>query len=171
MWHKNIRAQNFLIFTFSLIGIMGSVYAFTLNSDISFEERDQIKTEVFTILVNYITHHTESNIDYIFLGISGSDPSPELLDIFHNHKPTVEPISSSEITFGFTAPVVHKSDLNKRGIQIDLEILDKEPSGYVKVLTSLYQNKVTSASYEYTLAKRDGIYRVISVKRPERIYF
>ncbi len=171
MWYKNIRAQNFLILAFSSIGIVGSVYVFTLKSEISFEERHQIETEVFSILVNYITNHPETNIDYIFLGISGSDPSPEILDTFLNHRPTVEPISSSKITFGFTAPVVYKSDLNKRGIQIDLEILDKEPSGYVKVLISLYQNKVVSAFYEYTLAKSDGIYRVISVKRPERIYF
>lgn len=171
MWYKNIIAQNFLIFAFSLIGIVGSIYVFTQKSEISFEESHQIETEVFSIFVDYITHHPETNIDYIFLGSSGSDPSPEILDTFYNHSPAVEPISSSKITFGFIAPVVHKSDLNKRGIQIDLKIQDKEPSGYVKVLITLYQNKVTSASYEYTLAKSDGIYRIISVNRPESIYF
>lgn len=171
MWYKNIRAQNFLILAFSLVGIMGSVHVFTLKSEISLEERHQIETEVFTILVDYITYHPETDIDYIFLGISGSDPSHEILDAFHNHTPTVKPISSSEITYGFTAPVVSTSDLNKRGIQIDLEILDKEPSGYVRVLSSLYRNRISSATYEYTFAKSDGVYRVVSVKRPERITF
>lgn len=171
MWYKNVRAQNFLILAFSLVGIMGSVYVFNLKSEISFEERRQIETEVFSSLVDYLTYHPEINIDYIFLGISGSDPSPKILDNFHDHRPTVEPISSSKITFGFSAPVVHKSDPSKRGIQIDLAILDKEPNGHVKVQTSLYQDIAASATYEYTLDKNDGIYRVISVKRPERIHF
>ncbi len=171
MWYKNIKAQNFLILALSSIGIMGSIYAVTLKSAINVEERHQIETEVFTMLVNYITNHPKINLDYIFLGVSGSDPSPEIFNTYHNHRPTVKPISSSQVTFGFTAPVVYKSDLTKRGIQIDLEILDKEPSGYVKVLSSLYQNKVTSASYEYTLARSEGIYRIISVNRIERFLF
>lgn len=166
MWHKNIRAQNFLILVFSLIGIVGSVHVLALKSEISLDERHQIETEVFTKLVNYISNYPDLNIDYIFLGISGSDPASEILDTFHNNIPTVEPITSSIITIGLSAPVVHKSDQNKRGIQIDLEIVDKEPSGYVKVLTSLYQHKLDSITYEYKLAKSDGIYRVISVKRP-----
>jgi len=171
MWYKNIRAQNFLILALSSIGIMSSIYVVTLKSAINFEESHQIETEVFTYLVNYISNHPEIHLDYIFLGVSGSDPSPEIVNTFHNHSPMIEPISSSEVTFGFTAPVVHKSDLTKRGMQIDLEILNKEPSGYVKVLTSLYQNRITSASYEYTLAKSEGVYRIISVKRPDRFLF
>lgn len=166
MWHKNIRAQNFLILAFSFIGIVGSVHVFTLNSELSTEERNQIETEIFSLLVNYISNYPNINIDYIFLGISGADPAPEIFDIFQNNIPTVEPISSSIITIGLTAPVVHKSDVNKRGMQIDVEIRDKEPSEYVKVLTSLYQHKLDSISYEYTLAKSHGVYRVISVKMP-----
>lgn len=172
MWYKNIRAQIFLIFVFSTLGITGSVYAFSLKTDISFEERHHIEKEVFSILVDYITIHTETNVDYIFLGISGKDPSAEILDAFDSHRrPAVEPISSSIITYGFTAPVVHKSDPSKRGIQIDLEILDREPGGFVKVQASLYQNKVASAPYEYTLAKSDGLFRVVSVRRPEGTHF
>lgn len=166
MWHKNIKAQNFLILAFSLIGIVGSVHVLTLRPEISLDEKHQIETEVFSLLVNYISNYPGINIDYIFLGVSGSDPSSEIFDAFYNNIPTVEPISSSIITIGLTAPVVHKSDVNKRGMQIDLEYLDKEPSGYVKVLASLYQHKLDSISYEYTLAKRDGIYRVISVITP-----
>jgi hypothetical protein len=166
MWYKNIRAQNILILAFSLIGIVGSIHVFTIKSDISIEERHQIETEVFSLLVNYITSYPEINYDYIFLGISGSDPAPEIMDTFHDYIPTVEPISSSIITIGLTAPVVHKSDPNKRGMQIDLDFLDKEPSGYVKVLASLYQHKLDSITYEYTLAKSGGIYRVISVRTP-----
>ena len=171
MWYKNIRAQNFLILAFSLFGIVGSAYVFNLKSELSFEERRQIETEIFSILVDYLTSYPKTNIDYIFISISGSDPSLEILNNFHDRKLTVEPISSSKIMFGFSAPVVHKSDISKRGIQIDLKILNKEPSGHVKVLTSFYQDKETKETYEYTLFKNDGIYRVNSVKRPERILF
>ncbi len=171
MWYKNVRAQNFLILALSLVGIMGSVYVFNLTSKISLEEKRQIESEVFSSLVEYLTHHPETNIDYIFLGISGSDPSQEIFNNFKDHVPAVEPISSSRISFGFASPVVHTSDATKRGIQIDLKILDKEPSGYVKVLTSLYQDIATSGRYEYTLDEKEDAYRVIRVRHPERIDF
>lgn len=171
MWYKNVKAQNLLILAFSLVGIVCSVYFFNLKSDLSLEEKRQIETTVLSTLVDYLTHHPQVDTDYFFIGISGSDPSPKILNVFNNHKPAVEPISSSKMTYGFTAPVVHKSDLTKRGITIDLEILDKEPNGTVKVLTSLYQDRASSARYEFTLDKFDGVYRIISSKYPDRSTF
>lgn len=171
MWYKNIRAQNFLILALSLVGIVGSVYVFNLKSNISFEEQRQIETAVFTGLVDYLTYHPQADFDYFFLGISGSDPSPGILDDFENHRPMIEPISSSRISFGFSAPVVHKSELTKRGIQIDLETLDREPNGHVNVRASLYQDRASSATYIYTLTEYDDKFRVISVKRPDRNIF
>lgn len=171
MWYKNVKAQNLLILAFSLIGIISSVYFFSLKSDLSHEERHQIETTVFSVFVNYLSHHPQVETDYLFIGISGSDPSPGTLHKFKDHKPTVEPLSSSTKSFGFTAPVVYKSDITKRGITIDLQILDKEPNGNVKVLVSLYQDRASSAKYEYTLDKFDGVYQIISVKYPERSAF
>jgi len=166
MWHRNIKAQNFLILIFSFLGIAGSVYALNLKTDISPEERHQIETEVFSILVDYLTIHPQIETDYIFLGISGSDPSPKILDTFHGNSPAVEPISSSVIAYGFSAPVIHKTDPEKRGIQVDLHIPVIEPNGDVIVLASLYQDKAALDAYEYKLNKMGGIYRVVSVKRP-----
>lgn len=171
MWYKNVRAQNFLILALSFVGIVGSVYVFNIRSEISLEERHQIETEVFSSLVEYLSHHPELDVDYIFLGTSGSDPSPEILYKYKNHIPAVEPISSSRVSFGFAAPVIHTSDRTKRGIQIDLEILEKNASGYVNVLTSLYLDAASSGRYEYTLDKHDGAYQVVSVKHPERVNF
>ncbi len=171
MWYKNIKAQNLLILAFSLVGIACSVYFFSLKSKISLEERHQIETTIFSILVETLTNHSQVEADYFFIGISGSDPSPGILRSFHDHKPAVEPLSSSTKTFGFTAPVVHKSDLTKRGIRIELELLDKKPNGNVKVITSLYQDRASSARYEFTLDKFDGVYRVISSKYPDRSAF
>lgn len=171
MWYKNVRAQNFLILAFSLAGIMSSVYVFNLKWELSLEDRHQIETEVFSGLVDYLTYHPQVDIDYFFLGISGSDPSPGILNDFKDHIPAVEPISSSEVTYGFSAPVVHKSELTKRGIQINLKILGREANGHVKVLTTIYQDKASSGNYEYTLDKKDGGYRVISVRRPDQTIF
>lgn len=171
MWYKNVRAQNLLILTFSLVGIVGSVYVSNLKYSLSLEETRQIETTVLSMIVDYLTHHPEVNTDYLFICISGADPSPEILNRFEDSKPVVEPLSSSKKTFGFTAPIVHKSDLTKRGITIDLEILDNERSVNVKVLVFLYQDKVSSARYEYTLDKFNGVYKVVSVKYPRRSTF
>ena len=171
MWYKNIRAQNFLILAFSLVGIMGTVYVFNLKFELSSDERHQIEASVFSSLVNYLTYHPKVETDYLFLGTAGSDPSPEILDRFNNHIPPVLPISSSRKSFGFSAPVVHKSDQNKRGISIDLESLNRESNGYVNVLISIYQDRATSATYQYILDKKDGTYQVITVKHPEHFNF
>lgn len=171
MWYKNVKAQNLLILAFSFVGIVGSIYVFNLKTDVSLEERHQIETMVLSLLVDYLGSHPEVETDYFFIGISGSDPSPETLNNFDDHQPAVEPLSSSIKTFGFTAPVVHKSDHSKRGITIDLEILDKESNGNVKVLVSLYQDRASSARYEFTLDKFDGVYQIISSKYPERSIF
>lgn len=171
MWYKNVRAQNLLILAFSFIGLMGSVYVFNLKLGINQEDRRQIETAVFTSMVDYLTFHPKTDFDYIFLGVSGSDPSPEVFDNFRDQRPTVEPISSSKVTFGFSAPVVHKSDVTKRGIQINLESLDREANGDVKVRMALYQDRAASAQYLYILNKFQGRYRVITVTFPDRPIF
>lgn len=171
MWYKNIKAQNFLILTLSLVGIIGSVLFFNLRLEISSEEREQVETQVFSNLVNYLSGHPETDLNYIFLGISRSDPSPKILAAFKDNTPAVEPISSSRVSFGFEAPVLHASDHTKHGIQIDLKVLPKEPNGNVKVSASLYQDKITRGNYEYTLDKKNGEYKIIRVKRPEQISF
>lgn len=171
MWYKNIRAQNFLILAFSLVGIIGSAYVFNLWWEMSSEERHQIESVVFSSLVDYLTFHPKVETDYLFIGTAGSDPSPKILDGFKNHILNVEPISSSRKSFGFSAPIVHKTDLTKRGISINLESLDKEANGSVKVLISLYQDRAASAKYQYVLDKRDGAYKVITVKLPDRFNF
>lgn len=171
MWYKNVRAQNILILALSFLGLMGSVYVFNLKLEINQDDRRQIETAVFTSLVDYLTYHPKTDFDYLFLGVSGSDPSPEILDKFQDHRPTVEPISSSKITFGFSAPVVHKSDLTQRGIQIDLESLDREANGNVIVRTALYQDRVVSATYLYILKKFQGRYRVVTVTFPDSPIF
>lgn len=171
MWYKNVRAQNLLILALSLIGLMGSVYVFNLKLEINQEDRRQIESAVFKSLVDYLTYHPKTDFDYIFLGVSGSDPSVEILNKFQDHRPTVEPISTSRKSFGFSAPVVHKSDATKRGIQIDLENLDRESNGDVTVRTALYQDKAASATYLFILSKHNGIYRVNHVKFPDRPIF
>lgn len=171
MWYKNVRAQNLLILAFSFLGLIGSVYVFNLQLGINQEDQRQIESAVFTSLVDYLTYHPKTNFDYIFLGVSGSDPSPEVLDKFQDHRPTVEPITSSIITFGFSAPVVHKSDATQRGIQIDLENLDREANGDVTVRTALYQDKAASATYLFILSKHNGVYRVNHVTFPDRPIF
>lgn len=171
MWYKNIRAQNLLILTFSFIGLMGSVYVFNLNWELSLEEKNQIETTVFSSLVEYLTYHPKVDTDYIFLGSSGSDPSPAVLEDFQNHVPAVEPISSSKITYGFSAPAVLKSDATKQGIQIDLEILARDANGDVKVRTALYQDRAATATYLFTLSKLNGMYRVNHVTFPDQKIF
>jgi len=171
MWYKNVRAQNFLILAFSLAGIIGSAYLFSLRWEMSSQERHQIKTEVFSSVVDYLTFHPNVNTNYLFIGTSGSDPSTDILNGFKKHVPPVEPISSSRKSFGFSAPLVHKTDVNKRGISINLESLEKEANGRVKVLISIYQDRAASAKYQYILDKRDGMYRVIQVTFPNQAMF
>ena len=171
MWYKNIKAQNFLILALSLAGIVGSVYVFGLKSELSAVEERQIETTVLSVLVDYLSNHPEVEADYLFVGVSGSDPSTGILSDFTDHQPAVEPLSSSTKSFGFTAPVVHKSDITKRGITIDMQLLDKEPNGNVKVLVSIYQDRASSSTYEFTLDKFDEKYQIISSKYPERTQF
>jgi len=75
------------------------------------------------------------------------------------------------VTFGFSAPVVHKSDIAKRGIQINVENLHREANGDVNVRISIYQDKAASATYLYNLNKIDGAYRVVTVTFPDRPVF
>lgn len=171
MWYKNIKAQNFLILALSVTGILGSVYVFGLKWDLSAEEKQQIESTVLSIMVEYLSNHPQLETDYLFVGISGADPAPDILNGFDGRNPAVEPISSSKKTFGFTAPVVHKSDVTKRGITINLEIMNNESDGKVKVYTFLYQDRASSSSYVFTLDKFDGKYQVISSKFPERSDF
>lgn len=171
MWYKNIKAQNFLILALSLAGIVGSVYVFGLKWDLSAEEKQQIETSVLSIMVDYLSNHPQVETDYLFIGISGADPSPDIVRGFAGRDPVVAPISSSKKTFGFSAPVVHKSDVTKRGISINLEIMDNESDGKVKVYTFLYQDRASSSSYVFTLDKFDGKYQIISSKYPERSDF
>jgi hypothetical protein len=171
MWYKNVRAQNLLILAFSFIGLMGSVYVFNLKLEINQEDRRQIETTVFRSMVDYLTFHPKTDFDYIFLGVSGSDPSPEVLNNFQDHRPRVEPISSSKVTFGFSAPVIHKSDATQRGIQIDLESLDRDANGDIKVRMSLYQDRAASATYVYILNEFQGRYRVVTVAFPDSPIF
>lgn len=171
MWYKNVRAQNILILALSFIGLIGSVYVFTLNWELSTKERNQIEEEVFSSLVDYLTYHPKVEIDYLFIGTSGSDPSPDILNSFKNHIPTVDPISSSRKSFGFSAPVVHKADVNKRGIQINLESLKRESNGDVNVRTVIYKDRAASATYIFTLRKYDGVYRVNHVTFPDQGIF
>ena len=49
MWYKNVRAQNLLILAFSFIGLMGSVYVFSLNWELSLDEKRQIEATVFKV--------------------------------------------------------------------------------------------------------------------------
>ncbi|MDZ7720198.1 MAG: hypothetical protein U5K72_15390 [Balneolaceae bacterium] len=137
----------------------------------STEERHQIESEVFSSLVDYLTYHPKVNPDYLFIGTFGSDPSPEILNGFKNHIPTVEPISSSEVTYGFSAPVVHKSELHKRGISINLESIERQANGYVNALISIYQDRAASAKYQYILDKRNEAYQIITVKHPDHSIF
>lgn len=167
MWYKNIKAQNVLILVLALSGIAGSVYVFNLSTQLSPDEEREIESRVLTVLVDYLTHHAKVDTDLFFIGISGSDPSSELLNSFADHDPAVKPISLSMKTFGFTAPVVLKTDLSKRGMQIDLHILERKPNGNVDVLVTIYQDRASSARYEFTLDRFDGAYRIISSKYPE----
>ncbi|MCG2589714.1 hypothetical protein [Rhodohalobacter sulfatireducens] len=171
MWYKNVRAQNILILALSFIGLMGSVYVFNLNWELSTKERNQIEVEVFSSLVDYLTYHPKVEIDYLFIGTTGKDPSPEILNKFEDHISNVGPISSSRKSFGFSAPVVHKEDVNKRGIQINLESLERESNGDVNVRTVIYQDRAASATYVFTLSKYDGVYRVNHVSFPDRGIF
>lgn len=164
MWYKNLRAQNFLIILFSVVGLASTFYLVNLNPELNLEARLQIEKSVFSHLVNYITDHPDETPDYFFVSVSDSDPSPRVLNYFQGNIPIVEPISSSEMSFGFSAPIVHKLDPSKHGISINLEVFDKQPDGDVQVRASLYRARGSSATYEYTLNENEGIYRIISIK-------
>lgn len=163
MWYKNVRAQNFLIFFLSFAGLSSFLYLVNFKPQMSLEVRHQIEEIVFSSLFNYISDHPDEDPDYFFISVSGSDPSPRVLNNFNGNIPIVEPVSSSIKTFGFSAPVTHRSQRTKKGIIIDLEIIDTQPNGNVRVLTSLYQNRISSATHEFTLSENDGIYRIIRI--------
>ncbi|MFU8811886.1 MAG: hypothetical protein ACNA78_02900 [Balneolaceae bacterium] len=170
MWYKNIRFQNLLIFTLSAIGILGSVYLFKVSLEIHPDERILMESAVFSELVGYITRHPESDAEVIFLGRAGSDPPPAIMERFENRTPAVMPASSAEVTFGFTAPVVDRTERTRRGIQVNLDAPKKESGGLVTVRATLYQNRLISATYTYTLVKRAGAYHVLSLHRSEPLF-
>ncbi|HBX65521.1 MAG: hypothetical protein CL670_11885 [Balneola sp.] len=168
MWYKNIKAQNFLIVFFSLIGIVGSLYFVNLNPGLSVEEERQIETAVFSAFIKNISSHPDADPDYFFLGVSGKDPAPRVLNHFNQHSPKVEGLSNSSTDFGFSASVAHKSNADKKGIIVDLRLMDTKENGEVWVRSSVYEDRGSSATYEYILKKHDGIFKVISVKYPDR---
>lgn len=164
MWYKNFRAQNFLIIFFTAAGLTSTFYLVNLSSELSVEERLQIEQTVFSYLINYITEHPDQDPDYFFLSISDSDPSSRILNHFEGNIPIVEPVSSSKMTFGFSAPIVHRSNQAKHGMLINLEVFVKQSDGNVQALASLYQARGSSAKYEFILNQNEGVYRIISVK-------
>ncbi|MEX0608743.1 MAG: hypothetical protein WD016_10340 [Balneolaceae bacterium] len=169
MWYKNIKAQNFLIFIFSIAGLVSAFYFVNLESEISWEEKHQIEKTVFCELIKYIIEHPDEDPDYFFISVSGLNPSLELMNTFKD-MPKVEAVSFSTINFGFSATVTHKSDRSKSGILINLEILDKKLDGTVRVLTSIHQGRNNSATYEYNLRAKEDIYQVISVNYSNTTY-
>lgn len=168
MWHKNIRAQNFLILSFAFIGLVGASYFVSLNPGLSVEEERQIETAVFSGFITYISNHPDANPDYVFLAVLGKDPAPRVLNHFLEHSPKVEGISNSSTDFGFSAAVAHKANLDKKGMIVDIKSLNRQENGEVVVRSSVYEDRGSSATYEYVLKKHDGIFTVISVKYPDR---
>lgn len=166
MWHKNIKAQNFLVLLLSLVGIGSSLYFVNSKTTLNDEEKYLVERAVLSEIFQYVVNEQQKNLDYFFIGISGSDPSPTLLDEFKYHEPAVKPISASTMSFGFSAPMVHKNDQTKKGMSFELDEPERKLDGNFKVLTKMYQDKGSSATYEFTLIKRDGVYRVISVDFP-----
>jgi len=171
MWYKNVRAQNVLILLFSLIGLASTFYFVNIKLELNDEETHQIQITVFSNIFKYITDHPEEDPDYFFISVSSYDPSPEILTDFDDHLPLIESVSSSEMTFGFSSHVSHKTDRNKRGIIVDLEVKNKQSNGNVQVLASLYRSRERAATYEYILNENEGTYRIISFKGSERSKF
>lgn len=171
MWYKNVRAQNVLILLFSLFGLASTFYFVNLKIQLSDEETSQIQRIVFTDIFTYITDHPSKDPDYFFISVSTSEPSQGILTSFDNHLPLVESISSSEMTYGFSSYVSHKSESNKRGIIVDLKLMNKQSNGNIQVLASLYKSRGHAATYEYILNENDGSYHIISFKGSERDKF
>ncbi|MTI89513.1 MAG: hypothetical protein FH748_16280 [Balneolaceae bacterium] len=151
---------------FSLTGLASAFYFVNLKPQLSIDEKQQIERIVFSGLFDYFIDHPDADPDYFFIGTSGSDPSPKVLNSFADQIPKVAAISSSKMTFGFSAPVTHISDQSQKGIIINLETIDKQADGKVRVLISLYQKRGSSDIYEYILSKNDEAYQVISIKHP-----
>ncbi|MEO1022521.1 MAG: hypothetical protein AAFW89_08250, partial [Bacteroidota bacterium] len=118
MWYKNIRAQNFLILVFSFTGIFGAFYFIGQPYDLSIENRREIEEAVFSHIFDYLTDHPETDVDYYFIGVSGSDPSGRILKRFSEKTPRVEPISSSQTSISIKAHVMHKHNLDKPGMLV-----------------------------------------------------
>ncbi|MEO9887903.1 MAG: hypothetical protein ABJR05_01165 [Balneola sp.] len=171
MWYKNVRAQNILILLISLIGLGGTFYFVNLKTELDKEEIHQIQQLVFSHMFDYITEHPNKDPDYFFISISTSDPSQRLLNNFSGNIPLVAAVSSSEITYGFSSSVFHKTKQNKKGIIVDLDVKTKQANGNVQVLASLYKSRSSLATYEYILNNHDGPYQVISFKGSERTEF
>lgn len=168
MWYKNIRAQNYLIIFLSLLGLACSMYFVNLKLTLNSEEKHQIEKAVFSGIFQHIISHPDENPDFFFISIENSDPSQKLLDAFKDQKPTVEPISASTMTFGFSASIIHKTDRRMKGMRVNLKELETVPAGNVKATASIYQDKGTAANYVFTLSKTDGKFTISSVAFPER---
>ena len=171
MWYKNVRAQNIPILLFTLFGIASTFYYVNIKHQLSISETHQIQQAVFSNLFSYITEHPNEDPEYFFISTSSLDPSPRLLNDFVNNTPIVAPVSSSEMSYGFSSYVSLKSDQSKRGILVDLEVMGKQPNGNVQVLASLYKSRSRSATYEYILNENSGSYQIISFKGSQRSEF
>lgn len=168
MWYKNIKAQNFLIIFFTLLGIGSSLYIVNLKTTLTDDEAYQIQKTVFSGIFQHIKNHPDEDPDYFFISVSNTEPSSEILNEFRNLKPKVEPASASSTTYGFSASVVHKTDGSKQGIKINVGNPTVMGDGTVKVLASIYQYKGASATYEFLLSKRDGVFEIVSVQFPSK---
>ncbi|WP_020404803.1 hypothetical protein [Gracilimonas tropica] len=167
MWYKNIKAQNGLTLILFGIGIFCSLYFVHLTPELTQQEKHLIQAEVFSELFLYLDAHPDVDADYFFVGVSGSDPAPEVVRSFNGQAPKVAPISSSMMSFGFSAAIVHKSNLNKSGIITDIKTMQRKENGRVNVITRIYYDRASFANYEFILAKKDGAFRVVEVKYPD----
>lgn len=171
MWYKNVRAQNILILLIALTGLGSTFYFVNLKPQLSVEEKHEIQSKVFSHIFDYISEYPYNDIDYFFISLSTLDPSPGLLNDFVHYTPKVAPVSSSEMSFGFSSYVSLKSDQTKRGVIVDLEVKTKQQNGNVQVLASLYKSRSSLASYEYILNEHDGVFQIVSFKGTERSEF
>jgi ABC-type transporter MlaC component len=71
----------------------------------------------------------------------------------------------------FSASLAHKEHLAKRGVIINLEGFERKPDRKVKVRASIFENRSSWVTYEYTLAINDGVYKVIAVAFPDYFDF
>lgn len=131
MWHKNIKAQNILVFVITLTGLGSSYILINQEPVLSSEEKQQIEQTVFSHLTGYLSSHYQNHDqpDYFFIGISGNDPSDETLTSLRNNLLNVEPFTSAHMSYGFSSSITHKLDKNKSGMIIDIQFMEKQKNG------------------------------------------